>query len=218
MKLERVSNSTGEPYHWTIVPYPATGFAGPQWALKLIGYPTKAETIDFTYRRSPRPLRLSGHEARARAGTISVANTDVNGTQTQFAASMVGSLLRIGTTTESPGTASSLAPYAAESEIVDFFNSTYALLREPASADPGTRYLITDPLDVAPHMRNVMYSAAEYWLARIRSQDAEKAFALYQRDLRLAFEMEQLAPMSGRSSSMWHDGGWRAPLKPDMGT
>jgi hypothetical protein len=67
-------------------------------------------------------------------------------------------------------------------------------------------------------MHNAMYSAAEYWLARIRGQAADKAFGLYQRDLRLCMEMEQLAPLSGRSEQIWHDGGWKSPLKPDQGT
>jgi hypothetical protein len=63
-----------------------------------------------------------------------------------------------------------------------------------------------------------MYSAAEYWLARIRNQKPDNAFAMYQRDLRLAMEMDQLAPLSGRSREIYHDGGWKSPLKPDAGT
>jgi hypothetical protein len=38
-----------------------------------------------------------------------------------------------------------------------------------------------------------------------------------QRDLRLAFEQDQLAPLSGRSNRIYHDGGWRSPLLPDQG-
>jgi hypothetical protein len=40
---------------------------------------------------------------------------------------------------------------------------------------------------------------------------------MYQRDLRLAFEQDQLAPLSGRSQEIWHDGGWKSPLKVDRG-
>jgi hypothetical protein len=77
--------------------------------------------------------------------------------------------------------------------------------------------LITDPIDLAPHMRGAMDSACDYWLARIRGVGEEKAYQLYQRDLRLAMEQDQLAPLSGRSSQVWHDGGWRSPPKADMG-
>lgn len=134
MKIERVSNSSGEPYRWTIIKDPASG----GWAIKLIGYPTKQETIDFTYRRSASDI-------------------------------------------------SSLAPDSAT------------------------------VLDIAAHMSTAMHSAAEYWLARIRKTGEDKAYQFYQRDLRLAMEQEQLAPLSGRSREIWHDGGWRSPLRPDAG-
>jgi hypothetical protein len=134
MKIERVSNSSGEPYHWTVIKDPASG----GWAIKLIGYPTKQETIDFTYRRSA---------------------TDI----------------------------SSLAPDSATA------------------------------LDIPAHMSTAMHSAAEYWLARIRKTGEDKAYQFYQRDLRLALEQDQLAPLSGRSREIWHDGGWRSPLRPDVG-
>jgi len=117
MKLERVSNSSGEPYHWTLIKNPN----GTGWAIKVVGYPTKQETLDFTYRRS----------------------------------------------------ATSIASEAADS---------------------STR------LDIADHMGNAMYSAAEYWLARIRKTGEDRAYQLYQRDLRLAI-----------------DGGWRSPLEADRG-
>lgn len=134
MKIERVSNSSGEPYHWTVIPDPG----GTGWAIKLIGYPTKLETLDFTYRR--------------------------------FAADI-----------------SSLAPTSSAR------------------------------LDIPDFLATAMHSAAEYWLARLRKTGEEKAYQFYQRDLRLALEQDQLAPLSGRSREIWHDGGWRSPLLPDQG-
>ena len=64
-------------------------------------------------------------------------------------------------------------------------------------------------------MHNVMLSGAEYWLARIRGSKTEEKYQLYQRDLRLAMESDQLAPLSGRSARIWNDGGWRSPLLAD---
>jgi hypothetical protein len=134
MKLERVSNSSGEPYHWTVIKDPD----GTGWAIKLVGYPTKLETLDFTYRRT---------------------------------ASSVSSLTPTSTTR----------------------------------------------LDIPDFLSTAMHSAAEYWLARIRKAGEDKAYQFYQRDLRLALEQDQLAPLSGRSRSVWHDGGWRSPLGADAG-
>jgi hypothetical protein len=214
MKLDRVSNASGPPYHWTVVKDPASD----GWALQVFGYPAKAETIDFVYRRTARPLRYSGHESSSRAGTISRAATVVTGSGTQFSAGMKGSILRVGDTTNTPGTLSSITPYSAETKILTANSAVGVSTESSGTIAAGTKYLVTDPIDLPAHMHNVMYSAAEYWLARIRNQKPDNAFAMYQRDLRLAMEMDQLAPLSGRSREVWHDGGWRSPLKPDQGT
>ncbi len=213
MKLERVSNSSGEPYHWTIIKDPVSS----GWAIKLIGYPTAQETIDFTYRRTARQIRYSGHEASARAGTISRSSATVTGSSTQFTSAMVGSVLRVGDTTNSPGPLTSITPYVSESKIASYASATSVTTEDSGTVAGSTKYIVTDPIDLPAHLHNAMYSASEYWLARIRNQAADKAFGLYQRDLRLAMEMDQLAPLSGRSEQIWHDGGWKSPLKPDQG-
>jgi hypothetical protein len=212
MKLERVSNTSGTPLHWTIIKDPdSTG-----WAIKLMGYPTERETIDFTYRRSARPIRYSGHEAALRQGTISRSGSTVTGVGTAFSAATVGSVLRVGDTTNSPGPIESLTPWVEEALITGHVSAT-ELSAGSGTVAAATKYLITDPIDVARHMHQAMDSACDYWLARIRGVKADDAFGLYQRDLRLAMEQDQLAPISGRSRNVWHDGGWRSPLRPDQG-
>lgn len=213
MKLERVSNSSGEPYHWTVIKDPdSTG-----WAIKVIGYPTGTQTLDFTYRRTARPIRYSGHEAALRQGTISRSTAAVTGSGTAFAAAMVGSILRVGDTTNVPGPIESLTPWVSEGKITAVGGSTGLTTEDSGTIASSTKYLITDPIDIAPHMHAAMDSACDYWLARIRGTGEDKAFQLYQRDLRLAMEQDQLAPLSGRSREVWHDGGWRSPLRPDVG-
>lgn len=214
MKLERVSNSSGEPYHWTVIKDPDSS----GWAIKLIGYPTRQETIDFTYRRTARQIRYSGHEASARQGTISKASTTVAGGGTAFSGAMVGAVLRVGDTSSTPGPLASITPYAVEAKVLTVASASSLTTETSAGAAGSTKYLITDPIDIPEHMHNCMYSAAEYWLARIRNQKADAPFAMYQRDLRLAMEQDQLAPLSGRSQEIWHDGGWKSPLRPDQGT
>jgi hypothetical protein len=213
MKLERVSNTSGTPLHWTVLKDPdSTG-----WAIKLIGYPTEQETIDFTYRRTARPIRYSGHEAALRQGTISRSSASVTGAGTAFSAAMVGSILRVGDTTNIPGPIESLTPWVSEGKITAVGSATGLTTEDSGTIASTTKYLITDPIDIAPHMHGAMDSACDYWLARIRGVKPDEAFGLYQRDLRLAMEQDQLAPISGRSRNVWHDGGWRSPLKADVG-
>jgi hypothetical protein len=210
MKVERVNRAQGKPYHWTVIKDPdSTG-----WAIKLIGYPTIQETIDFTYRRSARPLRWSGHETSARIVALSsdsgVANTD----DQVMPESIQGAILRVGSSASYPGPITSITPYLSEHLITDW-EDTNNFVFSPAADLVAVKAIVTDPIDVAPHMQQAMHSCCEYWLARIRGQKSEAAFGLYQRDLRLAMEQDQLAPLSGRSRRVWHSGGWRSPVRPD---
>jgi len=213
MKLERVSNSSGEPYHWTVIKDPDSS----GWAIKVVGYPTGTQTLDFTYRRTARPIRYSGHEAALRQGTISRSSATVTGGGTAFAAAMVGSILRVGDTVTVPGSIESMTPWVSEGKITAVGGATALTTEDSGTVASSTKYLITDPIDLAPHMQAAMDSACDYWLARIRGTGEDKAFSMYQRDLRLAMEQDQLAPISGRSRAVWHDGGWRSPLRADVG-
>ena len=212
MKMERAQDIQGSPSYWTVLKDPdsLSGFA-----IKVLGYPTTAETLDFTYRRTPRQLRLSGHETATRAGTISTSGTAVTGSATTFSSDMVGSILRIGTTANTPDTLNSINPFVAESEIASYASATSIATVDSLSTYSAVKYIVTDPVDAPPHMKNCILSAAEYWLARTRNSGADEKFALYQRDLRLALESDQLAPMSGASRVVWDTYGWRSPLKED---
>lgn len=201
MKLERLSLSSGGPYHWTILKDASTN----GWSMRLYGYPSGIETIDFIYRRTARALRFSGHEANSRVGTISRTGTAITGSSTAFTAAMVGSILRVGDTTNYPGSIESLTPWVEESVITARSSATAITTQDSGTIASSTRYIVTDPIDVAPHMHTVMDSCAKYWLAKIRGQDTEKLFAFYRRDLELAGEREELAPISGRSDRICSD-------------
>jgi hypothetical protein len=213
MKIARVSTATGEPYHWTLIKDPNS--AG--WAIQVVGYPTGTQTLDFTYRRTARPIRFSGHEAAVRQGTIARSATAVTGAGTAFSEALVGSVLRVGDATNVPGPIESLTPWVSEAKITAVANATGLTTDVSGTVAASTRYLITDPMDIAPHMHAALDSACDYWLARIRGTGEDKAFQMYQRDLRLAMEQDQLAPLSGRSRYVWHDGGWRSPRGSDVG-
>lgn len=213
MKVERVNNAAGEPYHWTIIKDPDS--AG--WAIKIIGYPTKQETIDFVYRRTARPLRYSGHEAVVRLSDVTVSYAQVTSTAQTVPQNLAGSILRVGDASSYPGSIDSLTPYSSEHLITAVEDDNNLVIENSGIDVVGMKCIVTDPIDVAPHMQQVVDSCCDYWLARIRGQKTDAAFSLYQRDLRLALEQDQLAPLSGRSRRVWHNGGWRSPLRADVG-
>lgn len=210
MKMERAFDVQGPQAYWTVM----RNDQGNGWAIRIIGYPARIETIDFTYRRSPRPLRYSGHEAGARAGTITAAGTTVTGTGTAFTPAMVGSVLRVGTATDAPEPFGSLNPWQAEAKITAVASATSMTVDSSITAS-GVKYCVTDPVDFSPGMVNALYSACDYWLARIRGNKPDQAFSMYQRDLRLAMESDAVSPLEGRRRLIWDISGWRTPALPD---
>lgn len=210
MKMERADDVAGPPAYWTVRKDPdSMGYA-----IQVLGYPVKVEALDFTYRRSPRPMRLSGHETPARQGTVTVSGTSASGSGTAFSADMVGSVLRLGTAAAVPDSYGSMNPYAAQARITAISNTSTATIDTSLSYS-GVKYVITDPVDMPVGMHNAMLSACEYWLARIRDKSPDKAFGLYQRDLRLAMENDAVAPSMGADRVVWDAYGWRSPLLPD---
>jgi hypothetical protein len=221
MKLERVGNRSGRPWHWTVLKNPN----GSGYILKLVGYPTSQETLDFTYRRYPRQIRYSGHEPMCRFADADFAETVSVNLGPNNPGVFSGSIIRVGSVDAFPGDMASLSPYTFEAMLGGFtvgdgadvyysISPSYSY----AGADDGVyKAIVTDPADVARHMQTALHSCASYWLDRIRGGKADQSFSTYQRDLRLALEQDQLAPLSGRTREIWHDGGWRSPLKADEG-
>ena len=210
MKMERADDIAGPPAYWTVRKDPdSLGYA-----IQVLGYPIRVEALDFTYRRSPRPMRLSGHESTSRAGTISISGATVTGSGTSFSSDMVGSVLRVGTAANHPDSFGSMSPFAAEARITAVSNTSTASI-DTALTYSGVKYVITDPVDMPHGMHNCLLSACEYWLARIRDKSPDKAFGMYQRDLRLAMENDSVAPSMGPDRMVWDAYGWRSPLLPD---
>lgn len=221
MKLERVGNRSGRPWHWTVLKNPN----GSGYILKLVGYPTSQETLDFTYRRYPRQIRYSGHEPMCRFDPAHFDETTTVNLGPDNPGVFSGSIIRVGSVNAFPGDMASLSPYTFEAllggyTIGDGDDVSYGISPPYyyAGVDNGAyKAIVTDPADVARHMEVALHSCAAYWLDRIRGGKADQSFSTYQRDLRLALEQDQLAPLSGRTREIWHDGGWRSPLKADEG-
>lgn len=211
-KMERILDVTGPQAYWTV----ARDEQSNGWVIKILGRPERIETIDFFYRRSPRMLRFSGHEHASRAGTVTASGTAVTGSGTAFTQAMVGSVLRFGTAENHPEPLGAMNPWQAEAKIASVSSATALTLDIPVTAS-AVKYVVTDPVDFPAGMSNCLHSACDYWLARIRKDKEDRAFALYQRDLRLAMENDALSPIEGRRILVWDLAGWRSTPLPDGG-
>jgi len=117
-----------------------------------------AETLDFTYKRRARDLRYTGHDTAESQGTISVsvANTTMTGVGTAFDLAMIGSVVRIGTSSSNvPTGLEGLYPYSEERVITAVASATSATLDSmPGRGRSGVKYTITDPIDLPPVAHN----------------------------------------------------------------
>ena len=126
----------------------------------------------------------------------------IAGTGTQFHAQMAGAVVRAsGDAAYHPEGLAGMHPYVVEAFITNAPGSTTSMTAhspEVASTVTGSKYIVTDLLDIAPSMYTALLSGAEAWVSRMMGKNIEGATAIHARDLRLAFEQDTLAPISGR--------------------
>lgn len=167
--LDRIYPSTSSVWYWTIMP--STDSYG-MWAMKLHGYPSEVESLDFQYQGRPRPIRYTGYENKCRVGTVTISSgtATVTGTSTQFESGMIGSVLRVSADTSLwPGGVYDMNPWS-EQKIITAVDSTTSLTVDSnfASSYSGTKYTISDPLDIDEELNGALIALAEAKLARIR--------------------------------------------------
>ena len=193
----------------------------------------------LTYRRRPRDLRYTGFEPNARKGLCSWNQEwTASLTSNKWRGNMVGSVLRIiDDTSYHPESLTGMHPYTDEGVIYDLAGTDAdALILSPngnkglpSDTYSGCKYIITDPLDVSPGMYSAILSNAEVWVNRMQGRDYGTTYELYSKDLRLAFESDAVATISGSSRKHGHgaynyggSGGslWWQYLRPgsDQGT
>lgn len=193
---------------WTVLPSPEReGY----FDLKLYNGYRYDEDVTLTYRRRPKDLRRTGWEPASRVGTVTLTASSGSlpgsyftaaGTGTSFESNMIGSVIRVsGDAAFHPEGLSGMHPYRTEAYIssVNAAAQTMAVhAPETSSAYSGSKYIITDLLDIAPSMYTALLSGAEVWMARILGKNIEGSMGINARDLRLAFEADTMAPISGR--------------------
>lgn len=188
---------------WTILP--STNVPG-CWDLKIFNGWSYDTFVSLTYRRRPRDLRFTGWEPAARVGTVTMDGPACYGTDTQFSKLMIGSIVRLsGDSTKHPESLAGMNGYADEALVYNVLSPTELACWSPAGSIQyqNAKYAITDYLDISPQMYTALLSGSEAWLARLTGKNIEGAMGIYGRDLRLAFERDAKAPLSGRRETRY---------------
>lgn len=170
-QLERVWPSHSGNFAWTIMPSPDS-YAS--WTMRVHGYPSALETLDFVYQGRPRPLRFTGYETNSRAGTIAASSggVTVTGTSTAFSSAMIGSLLRVSSTTDQPTGLAGLNPWTEQKVVTAVASATSLTVDSAFGANySGVAYHIADPIDVDEDLYELMIAETEYWLAKVRRSE-----------------------------------------------
>ena len=109
------------------------------------------ERIDFIYKKRPRDLRYSGHNAAEFAGTIEVTagSPTVTGTETSFESGMAGSILRISANTDKPTGLEGTNAWAEQRVIKSVTDpDTLVLDANVGTSRDAVKYVISDPIDI----------------------------------------------------------------------
>lgn len=126
------------------------------------------ESLDIPYRRLPRALRHSGRDASDHVGTAagSADATTVTGTNTAFADTMVGSVLRLSSDTTPPTGWGGKSPRLEEHVINSVTSATVLDTKaDLANTVSGVAYVISDPIDLPQFMHNALLRTAESYIA-----------------------------------------------------
>lgn len=140
---QRVNNASGDPRFYTIA---GSRYYPGRMALRFSPYPAYAKTIDFIYQRRPRDLLIHSQTT----GTVSVTTGSTTATANGFTfpATCQGSVFRLGTTSDEPGSWISPNPPTFESWIYNRTSSTSVQLNDASTVTGNYHYVISDPIDV----------------------------------------------------------------------
>lgn len=200
LRVNRKLPTLRSPVYWTVVKDPATA---DRWLLKLAGSPDITQGYWYTYRRRPPPLHRMGFEPECRDQNSPLM--------------LDGMVIRYGTDTALPDGLGGRNRITGE-EIVGLsgsFRSYDGSVSEPL-------VVTSDYVDASDSMFTAILSGAEVWMARMMGKNVEGALAVYNRDLRMAFEADSVAPLSGTRSTASFTGraralGYYSPSGPDTG-
>lgn len=157
-------------------------------SFRLAGAPSTAETIDFIYRRRPRPLRYYEYNT----GTVSVSadSATVTGSGgTVFSEFMVGSVIRFYDSTNYPTNEDGDYPAYVERTIINVSSTTVLTVdAEVPDAYTGVKYVISDPIDIDKQsMLNAFKRTAEKLVEQNRQgKNLPNVMEMWRQDIRMA--------------------------------
>ena len=181
----------------------------PGMAFVLWPVPASSRTIDFIYKRKPRPLV----EQRTTAGSLAITlgSPTITASSTVFTDSMVGSVVRAysGTTLQPGGGHVYAVRPAYESVIQSVASGTVAVCQGPSLVTLSTApWYVSDPIDVDyESMLNVFQRCCEHQVSLTRTlKDKPSAGKAYRDALDLARDADSRS-LAGRVAGV-EVSGW----------
>lgn len=176
-------------------------------SFRLAGAPSSAETLEFLYRRRPRPLRY--YEYNTGTVTNTAESTTITGTGTTFSAFMAGSVIRLYDTSNYPTNEEGDYPAYVERTITSVTSTTVLTVdAEIPDAYTGVKYVITDPIDIDKQvMANAYKRTCEKLVEQTRQgKNLPQVAAMWQSEIKMAIGADKrfagtVVAGSGYSSS-----------------
>lgn len=182
MYLRSWGQEAGLPTRFTILSDP--DIIG-RYAIALYPSPDQVTTYYVKYRRAYREIRLSGDEASSKAGTVAIAagGKIVTGTGTAFNdANHKNAILRVGDATNYPTGIRGASPWIEQFQLSHVANTGSATLRTPATrAFSGAKYVITDPIDLPPELKDAFLKRCRLELVLARPDTKKQDYSLVQK-------------------------------------
>lgn len=166
---ERRLRTSGLPLMYSIWPNPnAYGVT----SLALYPYPSASVPVDVPYQRFAQPIMHTGYAASECQGAVTASGTAITGIGTAFTPNMVGSVLRFGTTQDSPTGPSGMNVYQDQQIIASVTDGTDLVLAgAPAQNFASVKYRISDPIDMPEFMFQAFLRRCELEAARVLRMD-----------------------------------------------
>ena len=190
VRLENHAYSTGDTLAWTIKGDPSNYS---QLVLSVYPGPASATSADLAYRRRPRPLRITGNKTGHTVGTVTIASgaAAVTGNSTTFASDMVGSIIRLGDTSNVPTGLDGLNPFVDERSLVAFATAAGAaavtLDSNVSQTFTAVKYMVTDAVDIDQAIVPLFLRCCEKQMAILRRmEDMANITGIYEQELRKA--------------------------------
>jgi hypothetical protein len=156
------------PSNYTIMRLPTNP---PSRGMGLWPLPSTALIAQMVYERKPRAMLRTGHDARDFAGKVTIDDvygvTTITGTSTTFTPDLVGSVLRVGSSTELPSGIEGLRPYYEELTIDSYVSPTELTAAETTAGWTGVHYTVSDPVDATEDLYQLLLGLALGELSQI---------------------------------------------------